>query len=192
MSVKIYDGMIAVDKDPFVAAQNIRKVIEPIFFEKFKVIYDAYKELESGSKWNDLPRYFDNDELLPKIGLDVYIHRKMAELDRSAQWTFSDADIFYNVTLVPNSIPDGNPLLMLFSDKSNDYVPALIKSGVVQEFGYWDNSEEPEGVTEEEWVERKNSWGALVEDDLTPAQAGLCFSSPSSMDTSLRLLHNIG
>jgi hypothetical protein len=41
-----------------------------------------------------------------------------------------------------------------------------------QEFGYWDNTDEEEGVSEADWKERERLWSLALPDGLPPAQAG--------------------
>lgn len=50
----------------------------------------------------------------------------------------------------------------------------------VVDFAYWDNSDPPESVSEEEWAERSRVWSAIFEKESTPAKAGFgreCASS---------------
>jgi hypothetical protein len=41
-----------------------------------------------------------------------------------------------------------------------------------QDFGYWDNTDEEEGVSEADWEERERLWSLAMPEGLPPAQAG--------------------
>lgn len=190
MSVKIYNGLISVENDPFVAAQKIREVLEPLFLSKFKEIYLKYKELPEGSQWDYYKEYFFNDtDKIEGLFLDSTLYKKMAELDKSAQLSLSDADIFYNVTLIPNGVKNGNPLILVFGNEADEYVNALLKAEVVLEFGYWDNVDPDESVTASEWEAREKSWSYLIEGaGAAPSQVGLQFTNPSEYDVAYSLI----
>jgi len=51
-----------------------------------------------------------------------------------------------------------------------------------QDFGYWDNTDEEEGVSEAEWHERKRLWSLALPDGLTAAKAGYTVTILTSTD----------
>lgn len=51
------------------------------------------------------------------------------------------------------------------------------KTSGVEPFPYWDNEDEPEGMTRAQWKERGKIWEEALPENATPAQAGLAITS---------------
>lgn len=47
-----------------------------------------------------------------------------------------------------------------------------LKQPGVEEYGYWNNSDEPEGMPAREWNQRKKRWNKVFDIHFTPAMAG--------------------
>lgn len=182
MSIKIYEGMIGTSSDPFQVADAIRGVLEPVFYKKFFGYVDEASTLETKEEFEE--RFFIPSNL---EGVNVWgeADYKFATLDTIWKYvdvlsrynvhTYSELDFSYNVSIVPNKT-EGNPLVLVFSEYS--YYNDLISSGVVEEFGYWDNSDPDGDITDAEWEAREKAWGYRIEDDKSPSECGLQFSSP--------------
>lgn len=182
MSIKIYDGLIATDKDVFTVAKRIREVLEPKFLNEWKKIVQTVKSLPDTATWNDTEGYFYGQE---RINKDTHsLFKKIEELNRIPTITMENADIMYSVILIENS-NGGNPLVLVFGSQSQENIKALIKSGVVEDYGYWNNTDEPENVTEEEWEERRKAWSSI--DDASPSEVGLLIESPNNIKSQLFL-----
>lgn len=54
-----------------------------------------------------------------------------------------------------------------------------------EELGYWDNTDWPDDVTDEEWAYREKSWSKLTDHDLAPASIGLSIANKDSLAYSL-------
>lgn len=186
MSTKIYDGLIAVDADVFTVATRIREVLEASFIAKFIEMFKELEELPKGSTWDDTPHgMFRGKEEIEGHSLDFRLYQKIEELDKSKVWTFSDADIMYQVVILPN-MAGGNPLVMIFGGESRKHIKTVIDAGIVKDYGYWDNSDSPEDVTDEEWEVRKKAWSSIYEK--SPVEVGVGFGSPSSMQCALAVI----
>lgn len=188
MSTTIYDGMIAVDADPFTAARRIREVLEPRFFKAFLEIRASLHALPAGSTWADSGR-FDDDRIIEPRRIDVDLHGKIMDLHRSTEWTFTTADIGYDVTLLPNGA-GGEPLVLVFGEQARLYAQDLRGAGVTREYGYWDNSDRPEDVTAAQWKVRRQAWSGVF--DASPAQVGLGFSCPGWVECAMEVLRDRG
>lgn len=184
MSIKIYDGLMAVDSDPFTAGLRIRGVLEDKFLKSYKDFYKQAKEAGPEVSWNDL-FYCNDDSMISESIIDRKLHQIIMKLHRKSTHTFSPLDIAYDVTLMKNSNLGGNPLVLVFGEESRAYTELLVDKGVVVEYGYWDNVDEPEELTKSQWNERKKAWRALF--DSAPSEIGLTISSPSSMQSTLHL-----
>lgn len=102
------------------------------------------------------------------------LYAMLTKLFHSPEHDFLGKDIFYDCVVLQ---AESGRILVLFYAQDQDYYEALTASGVVVPYGYWNNSDEPEEVTQEEWEQRKNDW--LVLDTDTPADTGLTFSQPT-------------
>lgn len=190
MSTKIYDGMIAVDKNVFAAQRKIKEVIEPMFYDQFYAALDMVQK-NTDKTWLelfDLPRSekryaawggMIGDEA--KYQLDFRLYDLIETLQKDPRHTFSSLDFGYEVVLLPNGRGlSAEPLALLFSERGgNAYRSALIEADVLREYGYWDNADEPDDVTDAEWRQRRRAWCKL---DI-PRDDGLLIQIPSRAST---------
>lgn len=173
MSTKIYNGMRAVGTtDPFAVARHVRRVCTPVYFDLiWSAVSDHMRELvETGKPF-------------AKYLLEVL--NRIDELDASTQRTFDPLDVKYKVALL--SGPD-QPLLNVFGENPRPYLNALLQSGI-EDYGYWDNSDRPEELTQAQWDKRRDDWGIALAVDpedprserfaLSPSEAGLVIEAPT-------------
>jgi hypothetical protein len=132
MSTKIYDGMRAVDTDPFVAASKIRAVLNPMFVKRLVAQTPDPKGLRDA-------------------------HKQMLTLKATA--TFDPLDVGFDVILMPAL--EGPPLVLLYSEEARVYRRALVRAHACTDFSYWDNSDKPRNVTKAEWEERRRQWESV-------------------------------
>lgn len=187
MSTKIYDGLIANTKDPFEAARQIREVLDVIYAEKLVELYEIVeKHRKDGSTYAELNKEilildYESFEEPSKtiISSDLTTVKIVEKLKSCQQRTMCNYDIGYNVTFIENGNKGENLLVLIYS-AYNGYMEEILKSGVVSEYGYWNNTDEPDDVTEEEWEIRKKAWDKL---DI-PADDGVSFGNPSYLTSA--------
>ena len=197
MSTKIYNGMRAVDRNPFRVQSRIKETLEPIFLAKFD---DALKKAvsETGKRWDEVfPALFPNsapeharwEQAIPepasRFEIADTLYTLIVALQQTATHTFSDLDFGYEVLLLPNGrgVSD-RPLVLLFSERGGEeYRKALVDANVAEEYGYWDNSDKPDGVTDAAWAERRRAWSKLE----VPRSDGLSIAMPSRFDSAWRV-----
>ena len=195
MSIKIYSGMKAYTKDVFKLSSDIRDVLEPIFLDKFFKIYSDYLDLFSSTnndvQLNSLPEYFwESTEKISKSRLDYFLYNHIKKLHESDEFSLSKADIFYDVVLLPNGVPDEYPLVLVFGESSHEYEEKLKEKGVLKDYGYWDNSDPEENVSEEDWEKRKLEWGSIQSN--SPSEVGLTINCPGRMQSCLHVIKRSG
>jgi hypothetical protein len=206
VSTTIYGGLIATDNNVFTVAKAIRELIEPVYYEKYAAHYDVIKasDLSVAAYLRENPRnningFINVEELITKAGIsddkialyrvDSDLWNVMDALDKESTHTFSDADIFYHVSLMEN-LTGGNPLVMVFGTDNEEYTKILTDHGIVAEYGYWDNTDPEEGISDDEWEQRKKAWGVLIEGaGKSPHEVALGFDSPSRMSSALYVTH---
>jgi hypothetical protein len=54
-----------------------------------------------------------------------------------------------------------------------DYYKALLDSGFFEEWGYWDNTDEPEDVIPRQWTARGKEWASAMGENFRPIEKGL-------------------
>lgn len=191
MSIKAYDWFITT-LDAFEAMNLIKETIEPVFMASIaynvKVAADAV--LKAGSKeitWNDTDlRCYGSDlgkEILPsknrvgRLGYDLLVYTE--GLRQTEVHTFSDADIGYEVALLPGPTT-GDIVFRVFSE-SRGYTKALAQQTWCSDFSYWNNTDRDDSISEEEWARRETFWCSL------PLKAfrdmSLSFRNPSPVET---------
>lgn len=184
MSIKIHSGLRATIKDPFLLGAKIREVLEPEFHKSFESLYAQAKAAPEGSTWDSV-FYCGDYGVIENHSVDHFLYKIVKSLHENARHTFTDLDIGYNVTMMPNAA-GGNPLVLVFGENQRKYTKLLIEAGVVEKYGYWDNADEDEDVTKEEWEERKQAW--MVLDSAAPSEVGLEIQFPSEIATAVNLM----
>ncbi len=58
---------------------------------------------------------------------------------------------------------------LVYSER-RDLVEAFEALEAVEEYGYWNNADEPAGISEAEWGERRDSWARVLPWDVAPSQ----------------------
>lgn len=190
MSTVIYDGLRAVDTNLFVVREKINSVVQPIFFQEYdkleKIVKTAGHRGETWCQALNLPRhrFVKWETSINPIMYKEYLYDLIQEVHVNPMRNFSPADIAYSVHLLPNGLGVGEkPLILLFSERlGNTMRKALIDAGVVEEYGYWDNVDAEDGVSESEWQDRKQAWNLL---DI-PASSGLNIEMPNKLETCWR------
>lgn len=188
MSVKIYDGLRATEADLFSVASKLRAVLEREFVERFRgLTLEARRLLEEKGEitWDEA--FFVDGKLGEKpikaLRLEHDLYQVIKALDEASEYTFSSANIAYTVQLLPNAA-GGNPLVLVFGEQAEGYRTLLKEAGLVEDYGYWDNSDPDEAVSEAEWEERERAWAHLF--NAAPDEIGLGFRHPSSITTQVR------
>ena len=71
---------------------------------------------------------------------------------------FSECDFECNVVILPSN---DNVFLMLFAE-DREIKNILLDTGEIEEYPFWDNTDQPDGMTGEEWEKRGNEWDAAL------------------------------
>ena len=198
LSIKLYDWILVENTNVFKLMNDIRSVIEPIFLKKmsYNILTAGEAILDAGDKeitWNDtiLMRLSSShgEEKLPtrdRIGQLVDKTIDLTDrLYRDMSVTFSDADIGYEVTILPGT--DDNDVVFRVFSESDDYFKAIKDKNIGRDFSYWNNTDKEDGVSDVEWEKRKKYWEGLPQKSFS--SIGLSFFNPSRIDTSIALKH---
>lgn len=184
MSLTIYYGLRATTADPFEVAKQVRSVLEPVFHAKFKEANDK-AEKNVGSLWRNVFRLGPKSEIPHEYRISYDLYEIVEKMHRKSEHTFSELNFAYDVVLYQNAA-GGNPLVLVFGDNTREYISLLVESGVVTNYGYWNNTDPEEGVSEEEWNDREKAWSDFAEPELV--STALTISIPDSVETTVKLL----
>jgi hypothetical protein len=195
VSIKAYGWFIS-DLNVFEAMNLIKETINPVFLnntaQNIKIAADAV--LQAGSKeitWNDTDlRCFGSDlgkQVLPKkkrigrLGEELLVYTE--GLRQTEAHTFSDADIGYEVIMLPG--PNKGGVVFRVFSVSSAYTRVLAQQEWCSDFSYWNNTDRDKSISEEEWERREVFWRSL------PMKAfkdmSLSFCNPSPFETLANL-----
>lgn len=78
-------------------------------------------------------------------------------------------------------LPAGTQVLGIIHTEVDAWRDLWFEQTEVEEFGYWDNTDRPDHVTEEAWAERGELWGRALSPTWVPANAGMSASCTSDI-----------
>lgn len=200
MSIKQYHWILVENADLFELMNKIKKIIEPIFFEKMSenIMIAAESVLSAEGKeitWNDTPLMaiepsrcfqYSKEKLPAKDSLHwlvVEVINFSNHLSKINSVTFSKADIGYEVTILPG--PSKEDVIFRVFSEINDYNEALSTQNLGKDFSYWNNVDKDENISDEDWDKRENYWENFPNKSI--GSAGLSFSNPSVIETNIAL-----
>lgn len=184
MSLTIYYGLSATASDPFEVAKQVRSVLEPAFHAKFKEANEKAKK-RVGSLWSDVFRLAPKTVIPNEYRISYDLYQLVEMMHRKSEYTFSELNFAYDVVLYQNAA-GGNPLVLVFGDNTREYTSLLVDSGVVTEYGFWNNTDPEEGVSEDDWAIREKAWSDFAEPELV--STALTITIPDSVETTVKLL----
>ena len=165
MSTKIYSGFVFKSADIFAIhniIQQFRHKIDAYISEEYKQyaanLASCYVDkIACGMVCND-----KNDENEKQMYPVYYAFKVLSDAAREAQKSIYKGDIFdysCSVTVHPYN---GRFYGMLFCDKKE--IDKMWFDQEIEEYRYWDNTDCPENVTQEEWESRGETWDAILKD----------------------------
>lgn len=200
LSIKQYNWILVKDANLFEIMKEIKKVIEPIFFEHMdknimtaaQVVIDARGEQVT---WNDTsfaalePRegFQYSKKALP---VKDRLHRLVDEMVRFTDHlhkinsvTFSPADIGYTVCMLPG--PDAGDVVFRVFSELREYNNALDTSGLGEDFSYWNNTDKDDHMSDEEWELRRSYWEGMPNRSI--GDMSLSFTHPARVEAIMAL-----
>lgn len=99
------------------------------------------------------------DGNLSYLNISEYIHKQYGKQLASHQRDMFDL----NVSVAIRKLDNRYYLIPFCSGFMHENLNFLDKMKELEEYGYWNNTDEPDEVTEEEWAERGENWDKLIE-----------------------------
>lgn len=162
MSTKIYNGyvlpaMTAVELTQFTI--RVRGVMNEVRNEMVRRLNAAYcynilDALALGKK-------ISGNVLKPNQRLAFagywYIHEQV-KLAKTSELRGKGIPLECSVVFLPQD----NRILTVFYAEKDGFHSAWRSLPEVKEYGYWNNTDQPDNVTDEEWAERRQSWDSVL------------------------------
>lgn len=185
MSTKIYDGLISTETNVWETVKRIRGVIEPMFVQRFDAAVKLAEE-HDGESWKEVFSLYMTGKLTEKWDKPIKyslwdtpqeVYDLIRELQKCPLRTFSELDFGYDIVLLENGLGKTlPPLVLCFSERAGvEYRDALKAEGIVEEYGYWDNTDRPDDLSKYDWNKRRKAWSFLD----VPADEGVRIDLPS-------------
>lgn len=188
MSIKLYDGLRLVDPDADLTkvVPQVAQAIRPVFHQlRLQIVAQQFASVVDAGRPED-PK--DND-IAFFTAQKKWLKRQAAYGSRH---TLNDPLRF---SIVFGRAASGDLLAYPYLAREA-YKDALMATGLFAEYGYWNNTDRPEGVTDKEWNAVRDNWHSLENPEgtfETPAShhglRGSLFSSQRHLIvTGLRLV----
>lgn len=181
MSTKIYNGY----KLPNWTFKELKDFYTPLVEEANIIRTELYsKQLAKDATLNidrynhnlsliDLPKHFKDKETFKTYYLDIardYAMEQIKEIHithrRNPAYDY-EFDICF--------IPIDNAVLALLYTEQKNLTEMWENCQHVSEYGYWNNEEQDESITDEEWEQRRIDWDIALGSSGVPAENGLSF-----------------
>lgn len=178
MSTKIYDGFRfkqvtfeEIDRDIQAWRERIKtltvetsaKIIAERVVEEIDAATSNGKELEPRILGRALVDIWDRQREIKKTG------RRDPRVD-----------LDFNLVI----LPDDGKFYGIFYTEQSDWSDEFRSLPWFEEFGYWNNTDKPDELTDEQWMYRREVWERIFPRFQTPAQRGYCAECAYTPDWS--------
>lgn len=170
MGTRIYDGVKFKSKD-------FKEVLDQLTSIKKECIDIAEKSF----KKDDIELFVTSNKLTDKSNRDVFNAIKLAAVHPNPfEYSFS-LRFKFSIVLYPTKEGD---IYGYFFSSNHKYEPLLKQ--FVDEFEYYDSSDKPDNITDEEWSARSDKWDELVPNRFD--ETGFTFNIVSIHDVEMGTL----
>lgn len=190
MSTKLYDGIILdISQDNFWdSISQIRQSINETFNhlnKKLTIEYLKQSYIESAL------RKYRSEQGNP-IQDDKEDHGLFFNaLDK---WKKEDKEFFKNKlqckVQIFEPLEDGRILGYVFTNNEEKYYENLLKLPFIKEFGYWNNTDKPEELTDDEWNDRYEAWNAVLDRNVFFTDSGITVEIAESKNRTFMMPDN--
>ena len=156
-------------------AENVEKFLRSYYLASLTTTTMAQRALGKMDKViDDLEWPFIGGVI--NMAINIYKNDTMNENKQSCY-----NDVRSSIALLQGS--KGKTLFMTFGNVFTDCMYELIKKNdelvskyEIEEYGYWNNTDKPDGITNEEWKNCGDDWDAALPGLGVPSRCGLCSS----------------
>ena len=140
MSTKIYQGFL-VETDSAVELLSLVDRFRPYIHRQGRKLLDNFIRMCGGDEFNAWTKWMDIRRETVEKGI------RAPRVDTQFQLVF---------------FPDGKRFLGIAFTEHEQWFSQWLRQPLVQEYGYWDNTDKPENISELNWDARRNDWDRVV------------------------------
>ena len=166
MSTKIYYGLKVAKGAPHLLEMGgaLQSVMKPVFAKRLNLLLtlewtEEMKRLKETGEDEDISYY----KLL--INIDQKIDAAAKSLQRDYIYGTD-----FSLTFLQGT---SRRMLALPAFQIQEYYSALLETGWFEEYGYWDNTDKPEGISVRAWTARGKEWGKAMGENWRAIDRGL-------------------
>jgi hypothetical protein len=187
MSTKIFNGYKINLEDGetlFDLVKKVRAALEPVYMEQYGRLMGAMAccFADAWERGEEMvlpgPAGKDRSGKVHKVGAHPLVEAMQVleaykkEISTSGQRN-PGVDLSCDVAFLED--PSDKGVYALFYSEQREYTTAWESLSEVAEYGYWNNTDPPENMSDEEWVARSQTWERAMNLDEPPSRLGLCW-----------------
>ena len=184
MSTKLYDGILITEPVSWKIIREIRENIEQTFEQlnrKLTIGYlnEEYAQIVLKKYYQDLGIYKNSDNKEDEdrgLYFNALQRYKKEEIDFFKDKLLCKVHIFEPVVGV-NS--EKSPAYVI-NNNEPEYLNNLLKLPYIKEYGYWNNTDKPDELTEEEWDQRRSDWNEVLDRSFFFTGSGISIELPET------------
>lgn len=191
LSTKIYSGyLLASEVNPHEFCRALRTKIVPIIQEQIStLIYsDAVKKYDiyTFTDGKNSPEKCESMESALAKTYKEYLLAKPLK-----HHIYRDLDSEYSPTIYMGQHPQTLENYLYIAEKGDTVKTILDSSPEVSDYSYWNNTDRPQEITQEQWDKRREDWDAVLGDNWGLDQSMFSFKPVSSFEISGLTLNEI-
>lgn len=183
MSTKLYDGILITEPLSWKIIREIRENIEQTFEQlNRKLTIEYFNEeyartiLKTHSQALEIYKNPDDKEEDHGIYFNALQRFKKEENEFFKNKLLCKVHLFEPV-IGANS--EKSPAYVI-NNNEPEYLNNLLKLPYIKEYGYWNNTDKPDELTEEEWDERRSDWNEVLDRNFFFTGSGISIDLPET------------
>lgn len=183
MSTKLYDGILITEPLSWKIIREIRENIEQTFEQlnrKLTIEYfnEEYARTILKPHSQALETYKNPDDKEEDHGLYFNALQRF----KKEESEFFKNKLLCKVHLFEPVIGANSEKAPAYVINNNEpeYLNNLLKLPYIKEYGYWNNTDKPDELTEEEWDERRSDWNEVLDRNFFFTGSGISIDLPET------------
>lgn len=195
MSTKLYDGILIDEPLSWKIIQEIRENIEQTFEQLNKKLTIEYFNEEyartirkTHSQALGIYKKPDNEEEDHGIFFNALKRFKNEESEFFKDKLLCKVHLFEPVV---GANSEKSPAYVI-NNNEPEYLNNLLKLPYIKEYGYWNNTDKPDELTEEEWDQRRSDWNEVLDRSFFFTGSGVSIDLPETKARTFSRLDDDG
>lgn len=183
MSTKLYDGILITEPLSWKIIREIRENIEQTFEQlNRKLTIEYFNEeyartiLKTHSQALEIYKNPDDKEEDHGIYFNALQRFKKEESEFFKNKLLCKVHLFEPVV---GANSEKSPAYVI-NNNEPEYLNNLLKLPYIKEYGYWNNTDKPDELTEEEWDERRSDWNEVLDRNFFFTGSGISIDLPET------------